>query len=114
MDALRELGYLIYGWLVDVSAEPGFWPGVLMGVAGFALTAYMMFMVRVWWGNVTAPYRPQRVTHVTDATPAQVTSKSLRALVLGLLIFTCVVCGLIEILLPGGLQGVLRALGWEG
>lgn len=110
MDSPGELGPLIRDWFLDVSDEPGFWSGVLVGVVGFAVIAFAVFTVRVWWGAVTAPYRPQSITHVTSATPAQITYRSFRALVLGLLIFACVICMLTERLRPGTLQGVLQGV----
>jgi hypothetical protein len=111
VDSPGELGPLVRDWFQGVSGEPGFWSGVLVGVVGFAVIAFLAFKVRVWWGVVTAPYRPQSVKHVTSATPAQVTYRSFRALVLGPLVFACVVCTLIEVLCPGTLEGVLQALG---
>jgi hypothetical protein len=111
VDSPDELGPLIRDWFLDVSNEPGFWSGVLVGVVGFAVIAFAVFTVRVWWGAVTEPYRPQSITHVTSATPAQITYRSFRALVLGLLIFACVFCTLVEMLWPGTLQEILQALG---
>ena len=111
MGALRELGYLIYDWLVDVSTEPGFLSGLLIGVAGFALVAFVVFRVRVWWGDVTKPFKPQAVTHKTDKTPAQVVGSSCSTFFLGLMVFLCVISLVMEIIHPGTLLKVLEFLG---
>ena len=111
MDALRELGYLIYDWLVDVSAEPGFLSGLLIGVAGFALVAFVVFRVKVWWGKVTAPFSPQKVSHTTSKTPAQVVGSSCSTFLLGVLAFVCIMFLLVEIVRPGTLLEVFHALG---
>jgi len=83
IDELRELVYLIRDWLV--SAEPGFWDGFWLGVVTLAIVAFLAFMVRIWWGEVTAPFRPQTVTHMTGSTPAQVTRRSCTAFVTGII-----------------------------
>ena len=111
MDPLHELGYLIWQWLVGVSGQPGFFTGVLIGALGLALVALVVFRVQVWWGEVKAPFRPQTVTHKTDKTPAQVVGSSCSTFLLGLLVFVCIISLLIEILRPGTLLEMLRALG---
>ena len=110
MDPLRELGYLIWQWLVGISGEPGFFTGVLIGALGLALVALVVFRVQVWWGNVKAPFRPQTVTHKTDKTPAQVVGGSCRTFVQSVLVFAFVICVVIEFLWPGTLLEILRAL----
>lgn len=60
MEYLQELATFVSDWLERVSAEPGFWSGVTIGVIGFAVTAFVVFIVRVWWEEVTAPYKPRR------------------------------------------------------
>jgi hypothetical protein len=109
--ALRELGYLIYGWLVDVSAEPGFVSGLLIGVAGFALVAFVLFRVRVWWGGVTQAFKPQTVIHKTDRSPAQVVGSSCSSFLVGVIVFLCVLFFLIGIIRPEALPKVLEFLG---
>jgi hypothetical protein len=111
VDVLRDLGYLITDWLVDVSAEPGFWSGFVAGMAGLAIAASVVFQVKVWWGKVTAPLQPQRVTHTTDKTPAQMLVSSCTTLVVGVLVFICAAALIIEVLVPGTLQRLLQALG---
>jgi hypothetical protein len=97
--------------LVDVSAEPGFLSGVLIGVLGLAVAAFVVFRVRVWWGDVTAPLAPMRVTHTTSETPAQVMLSSCTTLLVGLLVLACIVGIVAEILWPGTWQRVLEVLG---
>lgn len=111
MGALRELWYLIRGWLVDVSAEPGFMSGLLIGVAGFALVAFIFFRVRVWWGGVTRPFRPQTVTHTTSESPARVVGSSCSSFLVGVIVFLCVLFFLIGIIRPEALPKVLEFLG---
>jgi hypothetical protein len=111
VDVLRELGYLIYDWLVDASAEPGFWSGVVVGMAGLAVAAFVVFQVKVWWGKVTAPLQPQKVSHTTDKTPAQMLVSSCTTLLVGIVVFVCVMSILIEVLSPGTLQQFLQSLG---
>lgn len=111
MDALRELGDLLYGWFMGVSAEPGFLSGVVIGVFGLAIVAFVVFRVRVWWGHVTAPFSPLRVTHTTSETPAGVVLSSCTTFVVGLLVFACVIGIVIEMLRPGTLQEVVEAVG---
>jgi hypothetical protein len=108
---ILEVTGSLWKWLVGASREPGFWSGLLMGATGFAALAFIVFKVQVWWGVVTAPYRPQRVTHTTSETPAQVSNRSLKALLLGVLVFTCVLCALAGMLYPERLRRVLRVLG---
>jgi hypothetical protein len=111
MDALRELGDLLCAWFLDVSAEPGFLSGVLIGAFGLAVVAFVVFRVRVWWGSVTAPFAPLRVTHTTSETPASVVLSSCTTLVVGLLVFACIIGIVAEILRPGTWQEVVGALG---
>lgn len=111
MEELRELGYLLRDWLVDVSAEPGFFSGVLIGAVGLAIVAFIVFRVRVWWGQVTAPFSPLRVTHTTSETPAGVMLGSCTSFVLGLLVFACIIGIAVEVLRPGTWQEVLEAVG---
>jgi hypothetical protein len=111
VDALGELGDLVCDWFVEVSAEPGFLSGVLVGVFGLAVVAFVVFRVRVWWGNVTAPFAPLRVTHTTSETPAGVVLSSCTTFVVGLLVFACIIGIVVEILRPGTWQEVVEALG---
>jgi hypothetical protein len=111
MNALSELGYLIWQWLVGVSGQPGFFTGVLIGALGLGLVAFVVFQVQVWWGNVKAPFRPQTVTHKTDKTLAQIVRGSCATFVLGIMVFLCVVSLLVEIAIPGALLRVLEAVG---
>jgi len=111
LEPLHQLVRLFHCWLTDESCKPGFWSGALIGAAGLAIATFIVFRVRIWWGNVTAPYRPQAVTHTTGATPAQVTNRSFKALVVGLLVFACILCTVVEMIYPGILRDVLRRLG---
>jgi hypothetical protein len=111
IEPLRQLVRMFQCWLTDASCKPGFWSGALIGAAGLAIVTFIVFKVRIWWGNVTAPYRPQAVTHTTDATPAQVTNRSFKALVVGLLVFACFLCTVVEMIYPGILREVLHKLG---
>jgi hypothetical protein len=111
VDPLGELGYLIWQWLAGVAGEPGFFSGLFIGVVGFALVAFIVFRVNTWWKKVTTPFKPQSVTQKTSKTPAQVVGSSCSTFLLGLLVFVCIVSLLIEILRPGTLLKVLRALG---
>jgi hypothetical protein len=111
MDVLRDLANLIYGWLVDVSAEPGFWGGFLIGFAALAIGMFFVFRIQIWWGDVTAPFRPQTVTHTTSNTPAGVVGSSCITFVLGLLVMLCIISIVVGILFPGTWQWVLETLG---
>jgi hypothetical protein len=111
LEPLRQLVRMFQCWLTDASCKPGFWSGALIGAAGLASVTFIVFRVRIWWGNVTAPYRPQAVTHTTGATPAQVTKNSLKAFVLGVVTFACILCTAIEMMYPGILRDLLRRLG---
>jgi hypothetical protein len=111
MDALGELGYLLYDWLVDIFRRPGNWTGVLVGAAGLGITTFVVFRVNVWWQDATAPFKSQKASHATGETPAQVVRSSIATLVLGILVFAFVICLGIEILRPGTLLKVLQTLG---
>lgn len=104
---LRQLIDVLSSWLEQQAAQPGFWSGVLVGVAALAIVAFFTFLVRVWWGGVTAPFRTQRVSHTTAQTPAQVSARSCRTLLLGVLVAGCLICLLVWYFLPG----VFQALG---
>jgi hypothetical protein len=106
MDILRELWLLFYDWFMRISARPGFWVGFVFGAVAFAGVAFVVFQVQVWWGQVTAIFKPLKVTHTTSATPAQVASGSCRAFVVGLVVLAFIVCVLIGIVSPGILEGV--------
>jgi hypothetical protein len=112
MDALRELGQLIWGWLVGVSGEPGFFAGALIGIVGLIVVGFVWFRVKVWWGNVKAPLAPQKIVLTTSKTPAQILTDSCSTLVLGLSVFLCIICLLIEIVSPGKVFGLLQTLGF--
>jgi hypothetical protein len=111
VDPLSELRYLIWQWFLGVSSEPGFMSGLCLGTAGFALAAFVVFRVQKWWGGVTAPFKPQTVTHKTDKTPAQVVGGSCSTFFLGIMVFVCVVSLLVEIAIPGTFLRVLEAVG---
>jgi hypothetical protein len=111
MDALSEAGYLIWQWFLGVSGEPGFMSGLCLGTAGLALAAFVVFRVKKWWGDVTAPSKTHTVAHKTDKTPAQVVGGSCSTFFLGILVFACVVVLLVEIAMPGMLLRVLEAVG---
>ena len=111
MDPLCELWYLFLDWLVDVSAEPGFFSGAVIGAVGVALAAFAVFQVRFWCGKVKAPFKPQTVTHKTDKTPAQVVGSSCSTFVVGVVVIAFVICVLACILYPRAVQEVLRVLG---
>jgi hypothetical protein len=105
---------LVVGILVCVlsllawpSVRPGLWSGVVVGMAGLAVAASVVFQVKVWWGKVTAPLQPQRVTHTTDKTPAQMLVSSCTTFVVGVFVFVCVVGLIIEMLMPGVLEVVV-------
>jgi hypothetical protein len=106
LDVLREFGYLIYDRLDDVTAEPGFSAGFWLGVAALAVGMFLIFRLRVWWGDVTAPFRPQRVTHTTSRTPAEVAGNSCRSLVLGIVVIVVIVFILVAVFFPDVLEAV--------
>lgn len=121
LDALRELVYLVYNWLLGASAEPGFWSGVLIGVAVLVIFAFLA-RVQAWWKNVKAPLSPQTITLTTSKTPAQITVDSCTALMVGIAISACIFSLGLEMVYPGVigqilgvvrlvLREVLRALG---
>jgi len=110
-DALNEVGYLIWLWFLGASSEPGFMSGLCLGVAGFALAAFVVFRVQKWWEGVTAPFKAETVTHKTDKTPTQVVGGSCSTFFLGLLVLVCVVVLLVGIAMPGTLEQVLEAVG---
>jgi hypothetical protein len=98
-DGLRELVDLVWNWFVGVSGEPGFFSGLFIGVVGFALVAFIVFRVNTWWRQL------QQVTD--DATRRGLTT----TFVLGLSVFLCLISLLVEIIQPGILLRLLRALG---
>lgn len=111
MDELRELAYLIYDWLLSVSGKSGFVAGFWLGVAALAVASFLAFVVRVWWGEVTAPYRPQTVVHRTSRTPAEISRRGCMVFVVGILVVASLACILMEMVSPGMLEGVLQTLG---
>ena len=106
LDVLREFGYQIRDWLEDVSAEPGFPAGFWLGVAAFAVGAFLVFQLRIWWGGVTAPFRPQTMTHTTSRTPAHVAGSSCMTLVVGIVVIVVIVFILVAVFLPDVLGAV--------
>jgi hypothetical protein len=56
--------------------------GVLVGIG----IAFVAFVLRWWWGGVTAPLQPQRITHTTRQTPAGVLLNSCLMLLVGLVV----------------------------
>ena len=113
MEELHRLGELLCQWFSEASKEPGFDFGILAGVAiGIALAAIPGFFVFAsrWWGQVSAPYRPQTITQTftTTDTPAQVMSRSLRAIVVGFGIVSCVICMLAEMAFPGIIEMMIQ------
>jgi hypothetical protein len=111
MDGLRELSYLVYDWLVDISAESGFFSGVVTGALGLALVAFVVFQVQVWWGRITASLRAEETGDRTGEVAARDLRSSVVIFALGLLVFACIVSILIETLRPGTLLEMLQALG---
>lgn len=115
MEDLYRLKDLLWQWFLEESEQPGFELGVCVGLlvaGGVALLVYFIFTTRVWWGQVSAPYRPQTVTQTftTKDTPARVMSRSLRAIVIGFVIVTCVICMLVEMAFPGSIASMIRLL----
>jgi hypothetical protein len=82
----------------------------LLFAGGAALLVNFIFKARVWWGRVSAPYRPQTVTQTftTKDTPAQVMSRSLRAILVGFGVVVCVTCALAEMAFPGTIKMILQ------
>jgi hypothetical protein len=110
MDPLREVGYLVWQWFVGVSGEPGFFSGLFIGIAGFALAAFIVFRVNTWWKEVTAPLKENGAWATTGKPAIQDLRRSFLTFTLGILVFVCVVSLLAEIVWPGALLQVLRAL----
>ncbi|MBN1977547.1 MAG: hypothetical protein JW918_09115 [Anaerolineae bacterium] len=113
MEELHQLIDLLCQWFSEVSKEPGFDFGVCAGIVlGFALMAIPGFyaFAHRWWGQVSAPYRPQTITQTftTTDTPAQVVSRSLRAIFVGFLAIVCVICVLAELAFPGIIETVFQ------
>ena len=113
MEELHRLGELLWQWFLEASDQPGFEFGVFAGLClGFFLAAILGFIsfVRRWWGQVSAPYRPQTITQTftTTSTPAQVMSRSLRAIVVGFGIVSCVICMLAEMAFPGIIEMMIQ------
>jgi hypothetical protein len=112
MGELHRLKDLLWQWLQDASKQPGFGAGVCVGVLCVAVLGYIFFTFRVWWGQVSAPYRPQTITQTftTRDTPAQVMSRSLRAILVGFGAIMCVACVLAEMLVPGIIETMIQNL----
>lgn len=113
MEELHRLKDLLWQWFLEASEQPGFGAGMCIGMLGVAVLGYSFFMIRVWWGNVTAPYRPQTITQTftTRNTPAQVMSRSLVAIVVGFVAMLCITCVVAEMLFPGLIEAALQNLG---
>jgi len=109
MEYLQELATFVSDWLERVSAEPGFWSGVAIGIIGFAVTAFVVFMVKMWYGKVTTPFKPQTVTHTTSKTPAQVSCSGCVTLGVGIAVIVLVVFVVVAISFPE----ILEALGLQ-
>jgi hypothetical protein len=111
MEAVR----LITDWVKTASALPGFEKGLIVGIVGFAGFAFVIFFVRWWWGEVTAPYRPQRVTHTTSQTPSDVSRRSCLALLVGLAVvvflLNCATSGAVLRVLFGSLSAFVPDVG---
>jgi hypothetical protein len=113
MEELHQLIELLCQWFSEASKEPGFdfgvFAGVVIGLFLAAIPGFFIF-VRGWWGQVSAPYRPQTITQTftTRDTPAQVMSRSLRAILIGFWVVMCVTCALAEIVFPGIIEMVFQ------
>jgi hypothetical protein len=115
MEELLRLKELLWQWFLEASDQPGFEFGVFSGLClGVALAAALgsISFVRGWWRQVSAPYRPQTITQTftTKDTPAQVMSRSLRAILVGFGAIMCVACVLAEMLVPGIIETMIQNL----
>jgi hypothetical protein len=113
MEELHRLEELLWQWFLEASGQPGFEFGVFSGLClGVALAAALgsISFVRGWWRHVSAPYRPQTITQTftTTDTPAQVMSRSLRAIVIGFGVVACVICILAEMAFPGIIETMIQ------
>jgi hypothetical protein len=113
MEDLHQLKELLRQWLLEAAEQPGFEIGVFVGVSAMivlVLLSYFSFKVKVWWGQVSAPYRPQTVTQTftTKDTPAQVMSRSLRAILVGFGVIMCIACMLAEVAFPGIIETMIQ------
>ena len=109
MEDLHRLKELLWQWFLESAAQPGFGAGLCAGCCVMLALGSLSF-VRVWWGQVSAPYRPQTITQTftTKDTPAQVMSRSLRAILVGFGVVLCVACVLVEMLVPGIIETVIK------
>ncbi|MGD1995299.1 MAG: hypothetical protein PVH62_00850 [Anaerolineae bacterium] len=105
MDIRQQLLELLSEWLAESRAMAGFERGLCAGCAGALILSFGAFMVRIWWGKVTAPYRPQKVTLTTAKTPAQVQRDSCLWLLIALL--GCLVLTIVFPEAPGEVWQVL-------
>ena len=65
--------------------------GFLLGVIVLGVIAFIVFRIRVWWGEVTKPFKKQTVTHQTDASPFEILSASCCSLFSGIGILLLIV-----------------------
>lgn len=57
----------------------------LVGLVGGGLIGFVIFVIRIWWRGVTAPFRPQLVVQTTKQSPWQVLANSIIVLLFGVL-----------------------------
>ena len=111
MDGLRESGYLIWRRFAGVSSMPGFTSGVFVGAVGVALGTFVVFRVKTWWKEVTAPLKENGIWATIGKPATQDLRRSVLTFSLGILVFLCVTSLLVGIALPGTLEQVLQVLG---
>jgi len=112
LDILRSARSAIYGWFVDLSAEPGFWPGIYVGMVGFGTFAFTVVLIRDWWRTATAPLKEREAWSRAGEAAAQDLSRSVRSMISGLLVFTCIVATLVAVVAPDTSSRLLRSLGF--
>jgi hypothetical protein len=112
MEDLHRLKELLWQWFWESAAQPGFGAGLCLGFCLMLAVGFFSFVRGWWWGQVTAPYRPQTITQTFTArdTPAQVMSRSLRAILVGFGAIMCVACVLAEMLVPGIIETMIQNL----
>ena len=111
INPLLELRYLMWQWLADVSAGPGFLSGLFIGVVGFTLVGFVVFRTRAWWGRVEAPLKEEGVLHTTGNVAAWRLRSSISTFVVSLVVFASVTSLLIATVCPETMRRVLEALG---
>ena len=119
LDALRDLISGVFDWLAESADQPGFWPGVLVGVVVLAVIGFLG-RLQAWWNQAQAPLGPQTVTvkHKTDKSPAQVMLSGCLTTFLLVVGFSCVIGLALEMLIPGTMPSILDGVGrvfrWVG